>query len=57
MKLQNQKQLKKRGQKMKNVLIMVKKGSNNYEPMAIGSFEDAVKYAFKTKKVVKTVAL
>lgn len=42
---------------MKDVLIMVKKGSNHYEPMAIGSFNDAIKYAFLTKKVIKTVAL
>lgn len=42
---------------MKDVLIMVKKGSNQYEPIAIGSFQDAIKYAFLTKKVIKTVAL
>ena len=42
---------------MKNVLIMVKTGSNRYEPIGIGSFNDAIKYAFLTKKVIKTVAL
>lgn len=42
---------------MKDVLIMVKTEANNYEPFAIGSFQDAIKYAFLTKKVIKTVAI
>ena len=50
-------QLKKKGQEMKNVLIMVKTEANNYEPFGIGSFNNAIKYAFLTKKVIKTVAL
>ena len=42
---------------MKDVLIMVKIEANRYEPIGIGSFQDAIKYAFLTKKVIKTVAL
>ena len=42
---------------MKDVLIMVKNEANRYEPIGIGSFNEAIKYAFLTKKVIKTVAL